>query len=76
MARRASKPQDLADLVRGDSGCTSDHDRIDDLTLTSSTVQSGSLEEVLLDRALVGLVGLVPLETLCQLVGVIEDVLD
>jgi len=73
MARRVSKPQDLADLVRGDSGCTSDHDRIDDLTLTSSTVQSGSLEEVLLDRALVGLVGL---ETLCQLVGVIEDVLD
>jgi len=73
MARRVSKPQDLADLVRGDSGCTSDHDRIDDLTLTSSTVQSGSLEEVLLDRALVGLV---PLETLCQLVGVIEDVLD
>jgi len=55
--------------------CTGGDDRVEDLALATSTVEGCSFEQVFLDRALVAIGGLVVLEPLGDLVGVVEDFL-
>ena len=70
------RSEDPPDRVPGDPRRSSLRNRIDDLSLAPSAVQSSSLKEILLDRALIGFVGFVVFETPRQLIAVVENVLD
>lgn len=65
-----SRAKDDADALPGHSLGSCRCDSVDDLTFAARSIDCGSFEHVLLDRALVALGGFIALESLCEFVGV------
>jgi hypothetical protein len=65
-----------ADSLPRQSGASCGDDGVDELLLAAGASNDGALQKMFLDRDLFGEVGVEVLETLGELIGVVEDVLD
>jgi hypothetical protein len=76
LCRLSRRAKDLANSGPGSPCRPSPHHSIDDLPFASSTVQRGTPKDVFLNRKFIAFLRFIRLETLGELIGAIENILD